>query len=130
MTLEHKQVDLQLETPKEALALLGVSDSNIKVLEEELKVASVYEIVDQLNSCGVCPSYAVRKATKGDTSPGSCCPVAIGRALIDMYNEINKDKQTVAKKDNTSPKCPKCGEALIQEGGCIICKNCGWSKCD
>lgn len=92
--------------------------------------ASVYEIVDQLNSCGVCPSYAVRKATKGDTSPGSCCPVAIGRALIDMYNEINKDKQTVTKKDNTSPKCPKCGEALIQEGGCIICKNCGWSKCD
>lgn len=41
MTLEHKQVDLQLETPKEALALLGVSDSNIKVLEEQLKVGII-----------------------------------------------------------------------------------------
>ena len=41
MTLEHKQVDLQLETPKEALALLGVSDSNLKVLEEELKVSII-----------------------------------------------------------------------------------------
>ena len=40
-------------------------------------------IVDQLNSCGSCPSYAVRSATKHDTSKGACCPMAIGNALKD-----------------------------------------------
>lgn len=25
--------------------------------------------------------------------------------------------------------CPDCGEHLIYEGGCTICKNCGFSKC-
>lgn len=47
-------------------------------------------ILDQLKSCGVCPSYAVRSATKGDTSKGSCCPVAVGNALRDMYKEIQE----------------------------------------
>ncbi len=25
--------------------------------------------------------------------------------------------------------CPECGEPLVREGGCIGCKNCGYSKC-
>lgn len=45
-------------------------------------------ILDQLKSCGTCPSYAVRQATKKDTSKGSCCPVAVGNALRDMHKEI------------------------------------------
>lgn len=45
-------------------------------------------IVDQLNSCGVCPSYAVRRATKHDTSPGASCPIAIGKALKEMQDEM------------------------------------------
>ena len=30
----------------------------------------------------------------------------------------------------TNPTCPECGEPLVFEGGCNICKACGWSKCD
>ena len=45
-------------------------------------------ILDQLKSCGSCPSYAVRQATRKDCSKGSCCPVAVGNALKDMYNEM------------------------------------------
>jgi ribonucleoside-diphosphate reductase alpha chain len=88
------------------------------------------DIIDQLNSCGVCPSYAVRKATKGDTSPGSCCPIAVGKALKEMHNEL-LGKATVNKPINVNaPKCPKCGAEIIHEGGCNICKNCGWTKCE
>ena len=106
---------------------------------------SIYEIVDQLESTGVCPSYAVRSATKKDTSKGSCCPVAIGRALLDMYNEMqstlfydeedDNQEETVVEKIVTSKQvsnksiCPSCGDPLIHEGGCDICKSCGWSKC-
>ena len=102
----------------------------------------VYSIVDQLKSAGTCPSYAVRTATKHDTSKGSCCPVAVGYALIDMYKEVQSDlgltpeNTKLVKKiqlrnniTNNSAKCPSCGEALIFEGGCNVCKACGWSKC-
>ena len=30
----------------------------------------------------------------------------------------------------TKSTCPECGEPLVFEGGCNICKACGWSKCD
>lgn len=112
----------------------------------------VHTIVDQLNSCGVCPSYAVRKATKNDTSKGSCCPIAVANALLDMYNElqeelglvsekradINSDETSIPDSDecveqlktSSNEICPECGEPLFFEGGCNICKNCGWSKCN
>ena len=101
---------------------------------------SVYDIVDQLESCGTCPSYAVRRATKHDTSPGSCCPTAVGKALLDMATEMKEElgletniemKPLPAKIEEPKTKyvCPECGEPLVFEGGCQTCKNCGWSKC-
>lgn len=95
---------------------------------------SVDDILDQLMSSGTCPSYAVRKATKKDTSKGSCCPVAVANALRSMYDEMqmelgNKKIHEDKKVENKSI-CPSCGEPLIFEGGCNSCKACGWSKCD
>lgn len=51
---------------------------------------SLENILDQLKSCGTCPSYAVRRATQKDTSKGSCCPVAVGNALKEMHTEIQQ----------------------------------------
>ena len=98
----------------------------------------IYSIVDQLQSSGTCPSYAVRRATKHDTSPGSSCPVAVGNALLNMYEEMQKevmDESYDSCEEETFigvtfPKCPECGGELVFEGGCNTCKNCGWSKCD
>lgn len=109
----------------------------------------IMTIKDQLDSTGVCPSYATRRATHHDTSAGSCCPMAIGNALVDMWHEmqegVNDDEddmvddtdcasavpseQQVSKNGNNSVTCPECGNELVFEGGCNICKNCGWSKC-
>lgn len=104
----------------------------------------IYSIVDQLKSSGTCPSYAVRRATKNDTSLGSSCPVAIGNALIDMYKELQDELGNVQVVEETkevktpinnkqkkagSPKCPECGSELGMVEGCMTCPNCGWSKC-
>lgn len=103
----------------------------------------IYTIIDQLNSTGSCPSYTVRRATQKDTSLGSCCPMAVGNALLDMYNEM---QQEIAQRNHDYvpckvPKqqkvtgikdkllCPECGQPLVFEEGCNICKSCGWSKC-
>lgn len=109
----------------------------------------IMTIKDQLDSTGVCPSYATRRATHHDTSAGSCCPMAIGNALVDMWHEmqevVNDDEddmvdaadcasavpseQQVSNNGNNAVTCPECGNELVFEGGCNICKNCGWSKC-
>lgn len=106
---------------------------------------SIDDIIDQLNSCGACPSYAVRTAKYHDTSKGACCPAAIGYALKDMYDEIQEElgmieNSQVEKIEEVSilpvepqtdqyVKCPECGEPLLFEGGCNICKSCGYSSC-
>ena len=115
----------------------------------------IYSIVDQLKSSGTCPSYAVRTATKHDTSTGSSCPVAVGNALIDMYKELQEElfEDTDDKVQNnveiekrgkraemkpidevsnlkTIIPCPECGSPLRFEGGCNTCPECGYSKCD
>lgn len=113
----------------------------------------IYSIVDQLKSSGTCPSYAVRQATKKDTSKGSSCPVAIGNALLDMYNEIRAElgveereiiTPKVVKKENSVEEkkvsnyihnnyknlCPECGEPLTAIGGCWQCNSCAYSRCE
>jgi len=60
------------------------------------------DILDQLSSSGTCPSYAVRTATKHDTSPGSSCPVAVGKALKEMWEEMQNDIRGSKKKDSSA----------------------------
>ena len=109
---------------------------------------STADILDQLKSCGSCPSYAVRKATKGDTSPGACCPGAVGLSIREMQRVI-KGENVIAKPTTIKPvklaydadhkpmkqepvmaKCPECKElGYVATGGCGTCQLCGYSKC-
>ena len=133
----------------------GGCQSNLAAVSRLISLSAragvdTYTIVDQLKSCMACPSYAVRNATKGDTSKGSSCPVAVGYALIDMYEEMQKELCIDEKddKDNIEIKekkivpvrkfnvkknkmiCPECGEELTAIGGCVQCNSCAYSKCD
>ena len=96
---------------------------------------SIFDIKDQLDSTGVCPSYATRRAVKHDTSDGSCCPMAIGNALVDMWEELNEafptqiDVKSKLKEIENVSVCPECGAEVQHEGGCVQCKSCGWSRC-
>lgn len=135
----------------------GGCQSNLAAVSRLISLSAragvdVYTIADQLRSCPACPSYVGRTMTKHDTSKGKCCPDAVANALIKMYKEMqesisdgDKDISTSVKsqtiKKNIESKestvdveiknpCPVCGEELTFEGGCNVCKNCGWSKCD
>lgn len=95
----------------------------------------VYSIVDQLKSCGSCPSYTVRTFTKHDTSKGSCCPAAVGYALVDMWKEMQTETKGIENVPSEPVRkvinpCPMCGSELEFQGGCNVCRSCGWTKCD
>lgn len=88
------------------------------------------KVIDQLESCGGCSAYQARRASQHDTSPGSSCATAVAKALVEIHNKIHdikEDNKQEEKED--SPKCPECGNSLTIEGGCNVCKACGWSKC-
>lgn len=104
------------------------------------KGMTIEEICDQLDSSVACTSYCSRTATKHDTSKGTSCPSAVGNALRELYQDM-QERICRGKKDIAETKseekipaasgqtCPVCGMPLIFEGGCNICKNCGWSRC-
>ena len=115
--------------------------------------ASLDAIIDQLESTIICASYAVRSAKKHDTSKGNCCPSAIGRALKDMYDEMqeeidgdsddeddntfsfdtakasNEEKTNIVITEDDNDKCPECGAKVEHIGGCVQCPQCAWSRC-
>ena len=116
----------------------------------------ISEVIKQLKKVHSCPAYRARKIQKGDTSIGTSCPSAIGYAIEELCNKINDNLFDSTEADDSSifddsnhiiiescyedneseedlttkPTCPECGEPLVFEGGCNICKACGWSKCD
>jgi ribonucleoside-diphosphate reductase alpha chain len=73
------------------------------------------------------------------------CPDAIGRVLEKVARMRtgmdDKEKQTgcIANcslcaeqtkcKKGAAKLCPECGAPLAYEGGCVICRGCGYSKC-
>ncbi len=74
-------------------------------------------------------------------------PDAIGKALDDYLQEKNENissnnlKNTLDKpritlvqdnfEDNNCMICTEChNHSVVNEGGCLTCRECGWSKCD
>jgi len=72
------------------------------------------------------------------------CPDAIGKVLERMIKLKNGEKTVKPKldiqdnpaqvisefqKEIKSGNCPDCGSAVSHESGCLVCRNCGFSKC-
>lgn len=97
---------------------------------------SVEEILDQLKGIR-CPS-TVRQPGMQCTS----CPDAIAKVIKKVYDLQKNGVQPMAapfapaakeEPKETASKaiknCPECGSTLEHEGGCVVCRNCGYSKC-
>lgn len=109
---------------------------NSRIISAALRSGTNFNyIIDQLKSAPVCVSYAVRTATKKDTSPGNSCPSAVANALIEMQKDVfdelfdDEDVDEVKVMTETKNKCPECGAKLQYQNGCFSCV-CGYSACD
>jgi len=103
---------------------------------------SVDAIIEQLKGIR-CPSTLSKKSKGADIRVLSC-PDAIARSLekvmniaVNDYNghnlnEIAEEIEKLYIKKEESEKrhtCPECGGRLEHEGGCVLCRTCGYSKC-
>jgi ribonucleoside-diphosphate reductase alpha chain len=99
---------------------------------------SVKEVCTQLKGIR-CPS-TVRQSGMSCTS----CPDAIAKVVLKVSRHIAEGKVAtdVAAKVleatgaagtpeaiQAPSRCPECGSGVEHEGGCVICRQCGYSKC-
>lgn len=102
---------------------------------------SIQEVYDQLKGIR-CPS-TIRQQGMSCTS----CPDAIARVIMKVSKtieahksvELEKEAEEIAKVEHKPADvpatageihvCPECGGVVEHEGGCVICRNCGFSKC-
>ncbi len=120
----------------------GMCKSNIDGINRLVSLAlragvKVDEIADQLK--GITCQACTRVKAKGEKIDGLSCGDIIGRLLEEEYKDhviikevkprVKKQKDTASQEEFVS-KCPECGMKLQQSGGCNICTNCSWSKCE
>ena len=125
----------------------GICMANINAISRLISLAlrsgiKVDEIVDQLRGID-CKACSASKA-RGIQLDGISCPDIIGKALQNEYKEggqwlVTSEKtEQIFKKLNEKEniniqedkKCPECGEPITNNGGCVICLSCGWTKCE
>ncbi len=104
----------------------------------------VQEVIDQLK--GIRCMSTIRRGASQNGIKVLSCPDAIGKAIEEYYmsakdtfkapipqlkNKPKADSKQDLLVDNGLPgrNCPECSESLEHEGGCVICKSCGYSKC-
>ena len=91
----------------------------------------VRSLVEQLK--GIRCTSTIRK----DGIKVMSCPDAIGRVIEKVMKLSNGNGNTIStaldeeenRKIPTGPACPECGQSVEHDGGCIVCRNCGFSKC-
>ncbi len=102
---------------------------------------SIQEVYDQLKGIR-CPS-TIRQQGMSCTS----CPDAIAKVIMKVSKIIEDQprekasyempaESSIPQKHPIVPAsaseihvCPECGNVVEHEGGCVICRNCGFSKC-
>lgn len=85
-------------------------------------------IIEQLKSTHSCPSYMFAKGQGKDLAKGSSCASVIANKLQEMLATI-KGKEEGNTNNNSTYKCIECGASLQMAEGCLVCPNCGYSKC-
>ncbi len=112
------------------------SEATSRLLSVALRSGmDIHELLQQLR--GIRCSSTIRQQGMSAVS----CPDAIARVIEKVYKHrfgdgaMNPQPKKAIKnaKDESLAFnirfCPECGQSVEHEGGCVICRNCGYSKC-
>lgn len=111
---------------QEAFVRIGKTGGCLKAWAEALsRVTSIYlraggdpeRIISTLKGIR-CPTLRIGK-------DGSSCPDILGRLIEEEFGSA-----VHVEFQGDAPECPECGSTnLSRAEGCLVCKDCGWSKC-
>ena len=117
----------------------GCAASQLEALGRLVSLAlrsgiEVKSIVDQLRGIR-CPSPSWEKGGMIFSCSDAIAKVVEKRLghsvrLISQVTDSRQVQETGVKTGNVVGVCPDCGNALIHESGCMVCKLCGFSKCN
>lgn len=80
----------------------------------DILARTIQEEYDRFNKCETCSKKEIKDAVKEKD------------ILKEQFKAMMKPENWIVP-NNT---CPECGMEMTNEGGCVTCKNCGYSKCD
>ncbi len=124
--------------PREVFANMGkaggCASSNTEALGRLIslalkKGASAQEVVEQLKGIRCHVPYGM-----GPNATLSCAD-AIGKAIERRYvagaatQTASAPEPQLSLVEVAQGACPDCGGAIEHEGGCVVCRTCGFSKC-
>ncbi len=124
--------------PREVFANMGkaggCASSNTEALGRLIslalkKGASAQEVVEQLKGIRCHVPYGM-----GPNATLSCAD-AIGKAIERRYvtgaaaQAGSAPEPQLSLVEVAQGACPDCGGAIEHEGGCAVCRTCGYSKC-
>ena len=114
----------------------------------------VEDVIDQLKGIRCMNTMRQGGIKQSDGTVVLSCPDAIGKAIEKFHKADMEDGLFIGKMRDCTPeenasiekyiekisvptginifdtlKCPECGKELARDGGCIICRHCGYSKC-
>ena len=131
----------------------GICQSNINAINRMVSLnlrsgVKVEEVIDQLRGI-TCPA-CTRVMAQGTKLDGISCPDIISRTIKEFADSVEdkhiapvfapenkepeiekiKEENCTSKMSYEAGTCPECGAELEAQGGCYICLECGYSKCE
>lgn len=100
---------------------------------------NIEQLEKAFSGIGVCPSFASARAKGITLSKGNYCGMTIINEVKAFLREVEGKEQPKVenkKEENTNKQigntvCPECNEkTLSMQGGCNVCTNCGYTRCD
>ncbi len=108
-----------------SVAIIRCNGAVIKSSELDLEFDIPFDDDMEANEAEII-IYNLSDTTKNRLKKGNSI---IALANSDSQIPTSESRTSFNPEANNGAKCPECGSELIQEGGCVICKSCGWSKC-
>lgn len=97
---------------------------------------NVNSLVDQLK--GIRCHSTLKRKVNGETGNINVlsCPDAIAKAIHHFFEKQEKifsqkllEEESICEEISKDLNCPDCGSLIETESGCVVCRNCGYSKC-
>lgn len=126
---ENKITDVYVKRSAEGGCVHNI-DAVVICMSGMLRLGGNLDNIEKaFSGCGTCNSFTTARLKGKKLSKGRSCPTAILNAIKEVQDEINNKNVILTKEEENNSKCPECGETVQFSGGCVICPNCGYSKC-